>query len=326
MNISMTTLFSLVLSCLVVLPAARTNAQSQPEVGSTEIKISGLNYVNDKSIAAQSDGMIVYLEADEGSRIKKDELLFQLDTRLVDSEIRVAEQEVLAAKEKAEDESNIKFAREKLKLAEVEFQMNQQLVGKGAASEMETLAKKLEKTQAELGVDVAEVERRRDTAAFYIAKAKYQAAETQRDLRFVKSPIDGLVIERRFEQFEWVRSGEEVLRVVNLNKIRAKFLVPSSMLTGPAYALAGADAVITVVVYPGTATSQAQTVSVNAKIGFVAPVQESDGSYRAWAEFENIVENDIPVIRNGMNATIKINSPFIQAAPNSRTFRPNFDR
>jgi multidrug efflux pump subunit AcrA (membrane-fusion protein) len=270
-----------------------------------------ISYRDDISISAPADGMITMLDVSEGTTVNQDQLVLTLDTRLAESEKLVAEQEYKAAKEKAEDKSNKEFAEAKYEMAKLAFAMKEKLWKTGTAGKLEYNEQWLNRRQAELGVTVADVERKRDLAAMEIAIAKVNAADVQISLREMTAPVGGKVVEKRFQNAEYVRAGEEVLRIVNLEKLKAKFLLPAELLVGPAYRIEGADVVITVTVFRGTLNSEPQSIQIPAKVGFVSSVQENNGAYRAWAEFDNAMENGVPVIRQGMEASVTIDSPML---------------
>ncbi len=61
-------------------------------------------------MAAQADGLITQMDADEGDQIARGSLMIQLDDRLANSELDVTRKETEAAEEKAKDDSEIKYS------------------------------------------------------------------------------------------------------------------------------------------------------------------------------------------------------------------------
>ncbi len=56
--------------------------------------IAVLRYVNDSTIAAQSDGIITSIEAEEGNFVSAGALLISLDSRLAHADLKVAQKRI----------------------------------------------------------------------------------------------------------------------------------------------------------------------------------------------------------------------------------------
>lgn len=271
-----------------------------------------LVYVEDNIVPSPVDGIVTSLELEEGATVSKDTLMFQIDSRMADSEVTVAETELKAAVEKAENDANIRFSRAKFETADVEYKRVLSLVSKGSASESELQERELNRTQAELAIEVADLERRNDIAAAEIASAKLAAAKVQQSMRQVVAPFNGVIVEKNFKQAEYVRAGEKVLRLVNLGRIRAIGYLPTKDLLGPSYLLQDAPVRISIVLMKRRDRGQPETVDIDASISYIRPVEESNGAYRFWLEFDNPMQNGVHLIRQGMEATITITSPYLQ--------------
>jgi multidrug resistance efflux pump len=281
------------------VPAAnRSQPPAQP--GQIIINNAYLRFVYDSPIAAPADGVIVELQAEEGLIVRKDALLARIDDRLAQSELEVTTKEYEAAVEKASDRSEIEFAKAGYDVAKEELRMAKEVDARGAGSESELLKKGLEFKRAELAIPVAEIKNRQDHSAAEVAKAKQGAARVQIDLRRLTAPFDGMIAEKQKEQYEWVRAGDTLLRLISMEQLRVVGQVRTSQLSQAPHELVGMVGTIDIELYPG------RVERVNGKVGYVSPTLESSGGYKIWLQISNIQANGQWVFREGMPARIEL--------------------
>ncbi len=259
-----------------------------------------LKYINDVIIVAQSDGLIQKISADEGDMVTKETLLIQLDVRLAQSELKVAETELNAAIEQAKDESEIQYNEAAYEVAKIAYETSQRLLSKGSEAEAEAQKKWLEFRRSELAIDVAKLKNKKDKSQVDIAEAKRDAANVQIQLRSIESPFDGVVVLRERDEFEWVKAGEPILRLVAQDRLRVVGSVKASDLSIPVHRLKGAKVRIQIQI-----SAEAVEV-VNGQIDFVSPVEDLGARYRVWCEIPNRKEGTQWLYRDGMNANIEI--------------------
>jgi multidrug resistance efflux pump len=116
-------------------------------------------------------------------------------------------------------------------------------------------------------------------------KAQYDAASIELDLREIRSPFKGQVVEVMKHVGDWVTAGEPIMHIVGLDRVRVKGYVLVSGPTGASH-----DEVlgkpVTITVY----SSGDKQHTVKGIIGFASPVIEGLGSnrqFRIWAEVDN---------------------------------------
>jgi len=270
--------------------------------GKITIKNANLKFVNDLEIAAQADGLILELGADEGDVLAQGSLLVQLDDRLANSELEVTRKELEAAQEKAKDDSEIEYSRAAFDVAEIEYKKSEELLAKDAETETDLRKKWLEKRRAELAITVAQLKNNQDKAAVEVSVAKRGAAEVQVDLRKMTVPFDGIVAEKKKEKYDWVRAGEPLLRLVSMERLRVVGQVKVIDLKAPPHQLMNTPVTIEIETFPGNRER------VSGKIGFVSPVLEVSGAYKIWVEIPNKQVNNQWLFREGMQAMIEINA------------------
>jgi len=242
----------------------------------------------DTKVPATEAGMLMGPHpVEEGSSVEKDELVAQIDNRATLAKQKITEAEYLAEKARSENEAELEVAEAAIKVSEQEYQMNLdiQRTNRAAVSESQIRKDKfnLEKSHAQKKQAVNE---KHISALNANAKyAQYEAASIELDLRQVKAPFKGEVVEIMKKPGDWVTVGEPIMHIVGLDKVRVKGFVFASgddaALPGE---VIGKKVKITVEGLGGKKSS------VDGVIGFASPYIEGVGStrqFRVWAEVDN---------------------------------------
>ncbi|MFO1066116.1 MAG: HlyD family efflux transporter periplasmic adaptor subunit [Pirellulales bacterium] len=257
-----------------------------------------INCIHKLAIAAQADGLIEELNVDEGSIVKKGDLLLKIDDRLARAELGVASKEAEAAEAQAKQDANLLFAKKAAEVSDAEYEEWKDLYERNAASYQEVRRKMLEAQKARLGIRVSEVDHQKDQLTAEVAKEKVNAAKVQLDLRNVFSPYDGIIVERLRDQGEWVKAGEPVLRLVHLNEMRVEARVNLKQKGISTIQLQNAPITITVMIGDKPLVRKAH-------IQFVSPEVEL-GSCRVSTRIENQPFNGGWLLSDGMEANVEI--------------------
>jgi RND family efflux transporter MFP subunit len=184
------------------------------EVAEQYRQVTGeLRSVRRALLAAEEDGMVIELAVDEGDAVKKGQVLARLrDTR---ARLDVAKFEAdLASKKASVGEQTAEVARAKLdvdRLAELQQRAS------AAWSEMED--KKTAYAAAQARLEVANA----DVAS---AEAALNWARERLARMTIEAPFNGRVIAKRTEMGQWVRQGDPVVELLDLDQIDARVDVP----------------------------------------------------------------------------------------------------
>lgn len=127
-------------------------------------------------------------------------------------------------------------------------------------------------------------------------EAEFKRAEAAVFRHRIKSPINGIVVERKKKVGEYVRPGDEVLRVARLDRLRAKGqLNAAEVLPHEAK-----DRNVTVQINLGE-----EFKTIQGQISFVEPqINPVDGTYGVWVDFDNLSNY---AIRPGMVGHMNLN-------------------
>ena len=77
-------------------------------------------------------------------------------------------------------------------------------------------------------IRLREVERGNAELEAKVKKAELKAVEVEIDRREVKSPLDGIIVERLKHEGEWVQPGETMFKIVGLKRLRVEGTVPAN--------------------------------------------------------------------------------------------------
>jgi multidrug efflux pump subunit AcrA (membrane-fusion protein) len=263
-----------------------------------------LSFVNDIKVVAQTDGIILDILVDEGTAVSKDTIMIQIDNRLAVAEREVASKELESAKLKAEDDSQIKFSMASYEVATSVFNRSQELFAKVVEAQEEWEKKRLEKIKAGFQIDVSKREQLIAQAAVGVNEAKVNASNVQLELRTIKAPFSGVVASMQKERYDWVKAGEEILRLVSLDKFRVKGTV---RIADSPNTLEGARANVII------PTGAGKVERLDGVVGFVSPESQGSGArndgtqeYTVWVEIPNKQVGGKYLFRGAMDAIVEI--------------------
>lgn len=289
------------------LPAPRGAASVAPLESTQDGRLrykAILSFVNDIKVVAQTDGIILDILVDEGSAVAKDTIMIQIDNRLAVAEREVASKELESARLKAEDDSQIKFSVASYEVATSVFNRSQELFAKVVEAQEEWEKKRLEKIKAGFQIDVSKREQLIAQAAVGVNEAKVNASNVQLELRTIKAPFTGVVASMQKERYDWVKAGEEILRLVSLDKFRVKGTV---RIADSPNTLEGARA--NVIIPTGTGKVE----RLDGVVGFVSPESQGSGArndgtqeYTVWVEIPNKQVGGKYLFRGAMDAIVEI--------------------
>lgn len=163
LSVLVTSVLGLIYLVFFVFPYVTTD---DARVAATTIRISNLG----------ASGQVIHLNAEEGMRVKKGEVLVELDHR-------DAEAHVQRAKAKAES-----TARDRARMQELLSQR---------------------------GIAPSQFDKAREEAA--IADADFHLAQISLERTFLRSPIDGIVVQKLTEEGNLLESGQTAVSVVDID-------------------------------------------------------------------------------------------------------------
>ncbi len=265
--------------------------------GNIKIDNAQIVSVHKIQVAAQADGLISELLADEGRTVKKGDTLLIIDDRVARAEVAVATKEYEAAKKQAEQTADIEYAKKASEVSDAEYADIFRLYNQGSATYSEARRKQLEKERARLGIDVADVKHQQEILTAEVNNEKVKASQVRLDLYKVLAPYDGVIVQRLRDQGEWIRAGEPILRLVHMNEMKVEAFVPTEGIN--VVQLEGAAMKIAVRI------SAENVANYDTKVEYASPEIESR-NIRISTRIQNQMVGGGWLLRDGMIASIEI--------------------
>lgn len=256
------------------------NVKPSPEAAVLDKCLVSL--IEEAQVPGQEAGVLVKLIVREGAEVKAGDELAQIDDVKTQMEVRVATAKHEAAKAKAEDDINIRYATASYQVALAEYKANLEAVknapGAVPRTELERLRLKTEETR--LAIDKARLEQRVASEEAKQAQAEVDAAKENINRRRIRSPLDGVVVDLHRHLGEWVQPGDAVFHVIRMDHlfvegyVNAKDYSPNQ--------LRDREATVTVNLAGG------RELTLTGKIIFVKPLMQGGGSsFLVKAAIEN---------------------------------------
>jgi multidrug efflux pump subunit AcrA (membrane-fusion protein) len=271
--------------------------------------------IQEAKLSSTKPGMITELNVIDGAAVEKDDVMGQIDDRESQANIKHAKAELEVANKQASSDAPVQAAMFTHQVAEVEHKkavlINETRAN--AVNEIEVDRLRLTMKKAEYQIEVARQEYDVAQLNIGVKAAQLEVAELEAELRKFRAPYACEVVQVVRHVGEWVREGEPVLHVVQMDKLRVqgylstKHIVPDSTSTLPnepnavdPSEIIGRECEVIVQLPKG------RTETFKSKVGFVSPMSEVGDEIRVWVEIENKKVNGRWVAQPGQNANVKV--------------------
>ncbi len=215
-----------------------------------------------------------------GMRVTKGQVLGkQKDSDLAQQKI-VADQELLVARKEAEKTLEIEVAEAAALVAQASWKRANELnkTVPGSVSPEEVEEKRYEYHRAYKSIDKAKFDLEVNIEKVKVAEARVNAAEVAIEDRKLISPIDGIIDDVMKNEGEWLREGDEILKIVRLDKVQINGSIPADRYAPETIA---DKKVVVEVRRPG-----AEPQKLEGKVVYVRQTVES-GHYYFYADVAN---------------------------------------
>lgn len=247
------------------------------------------------------DGKPVFVEIKAGQIVRAGEIIGVIDDAVDLSRVKAAEASLEVALAEENKQIEVDFARAQYGLAYAEHIKNVEVNEKlpGAIPDIVVMESELKVTQAKKQWEKAKYDleqlRPREREVKEQELAISQATLKQRQLI---SPVDGVVQQVIGQEGEWFREGDDILRIIRLEKvlvkadIDAKRLIPRSLY--------GRMVTVTATEVDGSKKQYEGTVI------FASEEQKIDQTFEVHIEVENELEQGFWLLRPGQYVDIVI--------------------
>lgn len=243
------------------------------------------------------------VEVKEGLQIWENQILGWQDDRLAQADLKIAETEYAVALEEARKLIEVEHARTAWLVEDAKVQMIEETNARvaGAVSQTEVLEAKMKRKQAEAQFELSQYTLGIRDKEAQAKLARLDAAKVQVELRQLVAPWNGEVVEVKSKPGEWLREGDRVLKVIQLDHLRVRGKVNAREYTPEMFR--GRDAVIVAKMFDGT------TEQFPAKVVFANYIVQSGDTFEIHIEVANRLQNGWWMLQPGklVDAVVHIN-------------------
>ncbi len=189
--------------------------------------------IKDIQVPAQEPGMLVAMHAEENQEVEADQLLAQIDDSQALAIQDTADWKLKAAEKEASNPISKEFAKASRNVSKAKLdsahKANATAPGAFGAWDLFTLALQLEKDR--LSIDQADHELAVLAMKASVQKAELRAAQLDVGRRKVKSPMKGVVEKKWREVGDWVKPGDRVYRIIQMDQLYVQELLDATKYT-----------------------------------------------------------------------------------------------
>jgi multidrug efflux pump subunit AcrA (membrane-fusion protein) len=259
-----------------------------------------VSVIDDIQVPAQESGLLTAIAVEEGSLVKKDQIVAQIDDRQAKLERYAAQTEREAALARASDDIEVRFAEASLEVADAELKTNEVINAKtpGLVPATEIRRQKLTKHRAELQIDKSKLDMSVAKMQADVHEAAVRAADDTIARRRIVAPMDGEVLTRIRQSGEWVNAGEPVLRLIRMDQLKVEGLLaaadvnPSELMHQP--------------VLVQVELAHGRTAQFQGEVTYISPLVTAGNKYRIRCTVANRTEGEQWLLRPGMTAVATI--------------------
>ncbi len=257
-------------------------------------------------VPAEEAGVMRKLYVQDFAQIRKDELLVQIDDRQAVMAVNVAEAKKESAEIQMKNDVNVRYAVAAHAVANAEIKKADEANHKvpNTVPDVEYNRLVLSRTQANLQIEQAQQELKVAAQNYNVSMAELDAAKLDQTRFEIHSPHDGVVMEIFRKEGEWLKPGDPILHLVQMNPIRYSFRIESKT---PPESIFGQ----TVKLFIPTIGREVQGT-----ITFVKPSHDIGDMYQVWVDIENTwqpfknhsetaIQKGYWILQPGMRAEVK---------------------
>ena len=218
-------------------PIATKFVATIEEAVPARLEVSGTLDPDERSeVAAQTAGSVLAVNVDLGSRVRKGDVLVQLDGR--EAALRLDVANATAASQRArlglsnakpfavDDVAEVKMAREASDLARQDFERAKSLFEAGAISKSTFDQAKSVKERSDAGYESARNGAEQSWTSLLASQSQAGLSSKSVEDTRIRAPFDGLIEARRISEGEYAPPGRVVAVLVRDDVLRFRFDVP----------------------------------------------------------------------------------------------------
>ncbi len=281
----------LLLGILLAIPSSYGVAQEATPSKEFDCHIE---FIDKPILAAHESGILVSV-VDEGTIVEQDDEVAMVDNEVAKMRRIAAWHQFQANLKNSESDVRVRYARAQYDTSRAALRqvVEANALSPKAISQAELDRKALEVKSALLSIENAEHEAAVAKESVKKDEAEYKLATLLALRHSIKSPIRGMVVERLKQVGEYVQVGEQVIKIVRLNRLRAIGHMRADHL-GPKDAVGRRVTILF--------NLKEDNRSVPGVVSFASP-DVTMNEYEIWVDFDNF---DDLAIRPGMDCKMRL--------------------
>ena len=165
--------------------------------------IGTLNFSKTSALASQTNGAVVSVNFEAGDKLRKGDVLLEVDSKVLDAQI-----ESLRA--------SVKISKINLENATRDYNRYKELIEKKSISQKVYDDSFFKYSSSEQDLNMAQ--------------AKLREQLINKEKKSIKAPYDAVVVEKNIEVSEWASAGKTIATIVATNEVDMMFNLPTSYI------------------------------------------------------------------------------------------------
>ena len=281
---------------LWTLPLLAAASGGRLDADTIEVQSVLINLLDEAKVPARQEGVIKSILVEDGQLVSENDLLAQIDDQQARLAVEQAKTELEIARKQTENFFALRTVEQEHRVAANELRR---------ANESKA---KFERSISPADLDRCQLENDRTAVAIEQAKFELEIAKLTHSVREnelakaaskveqhgIVAPLAGMVVDVKRQRGEWVMPGEQVLRILRLDRLRADGFIRADDIQGT---VKGAPVTLEVELAGGV------KANFTGEVIFVSPeISPVDRKVRIWAA----IENRELLLQPGMNAKMSI--------------------
>lgn len=276
---------------LQVAFSASASAQDEITVSNASVRL-----IHNLKIPAREAGVIMKYLKREGQMVKAGEVIAKLDDRLHRLENQAAKLDYEVALLESENLADKKYAQKSMQVSGAILERSSNAVKEfpKSISKTDLERAKLENERDQLAFEQAENRQKSAMMKASLKEAQSEITNARLSFRDIRSPLDGMLVERFPQENEWVATGEPVMRIISLKTLRVETTIDATKYDPSVLDKAAKfDCVV-----------GGKIESFSGKVTFASPEVSLSGVFAVWVE----IENRDNLLRPGVRGTLTIDN------------------
>lgn len=250
-------------------------------------------------VAAATTGLLSRTPPAEGAMVEKGQVISQVDYKKSKLELNRAAVNLQTAEKRATNDVDVRYAVKAHAVALADLQRSKRINAEIANSVSQKELDRLQLIVDRASLEIEQARHKRELASLDtdLKRADYEIFRHELERSVIRASVTGMVMQVDKRLGEWVNSGDTVVQIVRMDRLRAEGFVPT---TAAATSLRGHSAIVSAVL-PGTK----EPIELRGTVAFVSPIADAlNGQVRVWVDFDNADGR----LRPGLRVDVKIST------------------